>query len=144
MGLHPNIYFSTVILIYLSTGCKGLDQQGVHAMRTPCFGIHYRVNEQGTRWSAYLRHAMPDPREHIGRNTFLKYHVVRSYIVFAPTSQWRRITLKIKQFSYPDPDLDIHQNRINSSLFITHQTCPLNFIRIHPQLFEISCTQTNR
>ena len=33
-----------------------------------------RKNEKGTRWSAHLLHATPDPQEHIGPNIFLKYH----------------------------------------------------------------------
>ena len=32
----------------------------------------------------------------------------------------------------------------NQLVLVTHRTCPQNFIRIHPQLFEISCTQTNK
>ena len=32
----------------------------------------------------------------------------------------------------------------NQFVLVTHQTCPPNFIQIHPQLFEISCTQTDR
>ena len=43
-------------------------------------------NEKGTRESAYLRQAMPDPREHIGPNTFLKYRAKQYYIVFGPIS----------------------------------------------------------
>ena len=38
---------------------------------------------KGTRWSAYV---MPDPRVHIGPNTFLKYHAIQDYIVFGPIS----------------------------------------------------------
>ena len=33
---------------------------------------------------------------------------------------------------------------MNQFFLVTHPTCPQNFIRIRPQLFEISCTQTNR
>ena len=32
----------------------------------------------------------------------------------------------------------------NQFVLISHRTCPQNFIRIRPQLFEISCTQTNK
>ena len=42
----------------------------------------------GTRWSAYHHHVMPDPREHIRPNTFLKYHAIQYCIVFGPISQW--------------------------------------------------------
>ena len=38
---------------------------------------------KGTRWRAYLRHVMLDPREHIGPNTFLKYHAIQYYIGLA-------------------------------------------------------------
>ena len=38
---------------------------------------------------------MPDPREHIGPNTFLKYHAVQYYIVLGAISQWWRITSKL-------------------------------------------------
>jgi len=48
----------------------------------------YVDNKKGTRWSAYLRHVMPDPREHIRPITFLKYHATQDYIVFGPISQW--------------------------------------------------------
>ena len=105
---------------------------------------HLRNNEKGTRWSAYLRHVMPDPREHIGSNTFLKY-AIQYNIIFGPISQRWRITLKIKQFSYPDPDpdSDLHQNRINSSLRHTqpvHQVSSEsvhNLLRYHAILLRI-------
>ena len=32
----------------------------------------------------------------------------------------------------------------NQFVLVAHPTCPQNFIQIHPQLFEISCTQANR
>ena len=32
----------------------------------------------------------------------------------------------------------------NQFVLVTHRTCPPNFIRICTQLFEISCTQTNK
>ena len=41
------------------------------------------MNYKGTQLSTYLRHAMPDPVEHIGPNTFLKYHATQYYIVLA-------------------------------------------------------------
>ena len=72
--------------------------------------------KNNTRSSTYLRHVIPDPREHIGPNIFLKHHATQYYIVFGPISQRWRITLRIKLFSYPDQDSDLHQNRNNLSL----------------------------
>ena len=55
---------------------------------------------------------MPDPREYIGPNTFLKYHAIYRL--------WPHLTMvnnhfKKFKFSYPDLNLDLHQNRMNSS-----------------------------
>ena len=60
------------------------------------------------------------------------------YIVFGPITQWWRITEKIvvsRSWSSP---------KSNQFLLVTHATSPQNFIRIRPQLFKISCTQTDR
>ena len=35
-----------------------------------------RTTRRALGESAHLRHAMPDPQEHIGPNTFLKYHAI--------------------------------------------------------------------
>ena len=138
---------------------------------------------------------MPDPREHIWPNTFLKYHAIYPF--------WPSLSMvknHFKKLSDPDSDSDLHQNWSSSSLLhiqcvhqfssesvhnflryraiyhfgpvsqwwrntekilvvrsgsrsspksnqfvlVKHRTCPQNFIRICPQLFEISCTQTDR
>ena len=62
------------------------------------------------------------------------------YIVFGPISQWWRITEIILVASSRS------RSSPNSNQFVrvTHPTCPPNFIRIRPQLFEISCTQKDR
>ena len=147
------------------------------------------IYEKDTRWSAYLRHAMPDPREHIGPNTFLKYRFspylsngeeslwklnnsriqiciriftkiesirrghtpnmstkfrpnpsttfwdIVLYIVFGPISQWWRITLKILVVGSGSGS----SPKSNQFVLVTHPTCPPSFVRIRPQLFEISC-----
>ena len=57
------------------------------------------------------------------------------YILFAPISQWWRITLKIlvvRSGSGSSP-------KSNRFVVVTHPTCPPSFIQICPQLFEISC-----
>ena len=59
-------------------------------------------------------------------------------LVFDPISQWWRITEKIlvvRSGSSP---------KSNHFVLVTHPTCPPSFIWIHSQLFEISCTQTNK
>ena len=49
---------------------------------TVYFTVIYEVltdakrNQKGIRQSAYLRHAMPDPRKYIVPNTFLKYYAI--------------------------------------------------------------------
>ena len=94
---------------------------------------------------------MPDTREHIGPITFLKYHAIQYYIVFNPISQRWRITYKIESFSYPDPDSDLHQNRIISSWSHTqhvHQGSSEsihNFLSYpaHKQTKEIACWARN-
>ena len=42
----------------------------------------------------------------------------------------------LKKLSDPDPDL---HKKLNQFILVTHTTCPPNFVRIRPQLFEISC-----
>ena len=59
-------------------------------------------------------------------------------IVFGPISQWWRITKKtyntwIWIFT-----------KSNQFVLATHLTCPTNSVRICPQLFQISCSQSSR
>ena len=64
------------------------------------------------------------------------------YIVFGPISQWWRITWKILKSrtasGFRSPP------KSNQLVLLTHPTCPQNCIQIRLQLFEISCTQTNK
>ena len=43
-----------------------------------CQTLNKKINEKGTWESAYLRHAIPDRREHIEPIIFLKYHAISS------------------------------------------------------------------
>ena len=63
------------------------------------------------------------------------------YVIFGHISQWWRITLKILVVGSgygSSPKID------SVRPCHTHPTCPQHFIRIRPQLFEISCTKTNK
>ena len=62
------------------------------------------------------------------------------YIVFGPISQWWRITLKIQVVGSGYRS----STKSNQFVLVTHPTFTPNVIRIRQQLFEISCTQTNR
>ncbi len=116
---------------------------------------------------------MPDPREHIWPNTFLKYRAMYHFWApslngeespnhrinhpnlsttfwdialiyrFHPISQWWRITLKILVVGSGSGS----SPKSNQFVVVKHQTCPQNFIQIHPQLFwDILYTdkQTNK
>ena len=62
---------------------------------------------------------------------------ISCYISFLACQRWR-ITLKIPVVgSRSSP-------KSNHFVLVTHWTWTQNFIRIHPQLFEISCTQTKK
>ena len=59
-------------------------------------------------------------------------------IILSPITQWWRITFKIlRSGSWSSPKSD-------QFVLVTHPTWPPSFIRICPQLFEISCTQANK
>ena len=92
-------------------------------------------------WSNDLSRIVPNNRGDCFGSTNALYRVWTQWIldvVFGPISQWWRITLKIlvaRSGSSP---------KCNQFILVTHPTSPQNFIQIHPQLFEISCTQTDK
>ena len=38
----------------------------------------------------------------------------------------------------------VPQPKCNNFVLVTHPTCPQTFVRIRPQLFEVSCSQTDK
>ena len=59
-------------------------------------------------------------------------------IIFGPISQWWSIIRKILVVGSGSTP------KSNLFVLVSHPTCPQSFIRIRPQLFEISCTQTRK
>ena len=59
---------------------------------------------------------------------FLRY---RAICHFGPISQWWRITLRIKKFSYLDLDSDLHQNANDSSLLHTQLVHQVSSESVH-------------
>ena len=83
---------------------------------------------------------MPDAREHIGPNTFLRY---RARYRFWPHLSMVKNNFKNQKILISESGFG-SSPKSNQFILVTHRTCPQNFIRIRAQLFEISCTQTNR
>ena len=68
----------------------------------------------------------------------LRYHAL--YRFWPSLSQWWWITKKILVVGSGTRS----SSKAKQFVLVTHRTCPQNFIRIHPQLFEIPCTQTDK
>ena len=62
------------------------------------------------------------------------------HIIFGPISQWWRITWKIFVVASESGS----SPKSNQFLLVIHPTFPQDYIQIRAQLFEISCTQTNK
>ena len=103
------------------------------------FGEDLNPNWYHLKLEGYSVERIPPPCNAWSMRTYRAQYIfeISCYIiVFGPISQWWRITLKIKKILIPRFGFSPKSNQF---VVVRHPTCPPRFVRILPQLFEISC-----
>ena len=131
--IRPQLFKISCLISFLALSLNG--EESLKKLNNSRFQIWIRIF---TKIESIIRCHISNKSTKFRPNPSPTFWDIVLYIVFGPISQWWNFTWK--KFSCRDSD--IHRNLNSSSL--SHSTYPPNFIRIRPQLFEISCTQTNK